>query len=57
MLSSSGPFTDMKLIPASLAMALAKSVLPQPGGPYNKTPLAIIPPISFSKTSVYLMGI
>ena len=30
----------MKLIvlPAALAVALATRVLPQPGGPYNKTP-------------------
>ena len=38
MLMSSGPFTLMKLIPASLAMALATSVLPHPGGPTNSTP-------------------
>ena len=38
MLSNSGPLTEMKLIPASLAMAFAKSVFPQPGGPQSKTP-------------------
>lgn len=30
----------MKLVPASLAAALASNVLPQPVGPYNKTPPA-----------------
>ena len=38
MLMSSGPFTLMKLIPASLAMAFATRVFPQPGGPTSKTP-------------------
>jgi hypothetical protein len=38
MLSNSGPLTEMKLIPASLAMAFANKVLPQPGGPQSKTP-------------------
>ncbi len=33
MVSSSGPLTEMKLAWHSLAMALASSVLPQPGGP------------------------
>jgi hypothetical protein len=33
MVSSSGPLTLMKLAWHSLAMALASSVLPQPGGP------------------------
>mmetsp|Transcript_20134 Transcript_20134/g.36193 ORF Transcript_20134/g.36193 Transcript_20134/m.36193 type:complete len:217 (-) Transcript_20134:85-735(-) len=38
LLSSSGPLTEMKLAPDSLAMALARRVFPHPGGPYNKTP-------------------
>mmetsp|Transcript_20172 Transcript_20172/g.77225 ORF Transcript_20172/g.77225 Transcript_20172/m.77225 type:complete len:247 (-) Transcript_20172:1735-2475(-) len=33
LLRSSGPLTEMKLALASLAIALARSVLPQPGGP------------------------
>jgi hypothetical protein len=33
MLSSSGPLTEMKLVFASFAIALAISVLPQPEGP------------------------
>jgi hypothetical protein len=33
MVSSSGPLIEMKLTPHMLAMALANSVLPQPGGP------------------------
>jgi len=31
---------EMKLTPDSLAMALATSVFPQPGGPYSNTPVA-----------------
>lgn len=38
MLSSSGPLTEIKLMPASFAIALARSVLPQPGGPHKSTP-------------------
>jgi len=30
--------TEMKLIPASLATALARRVFPQPGGPQSSTP-------------------
>eukprot|EP00965_Chrysotila_dentata_P145651 4811080-Pleurochrysis_carterae.AAC.4 len=37
---SSGPFTARKLVRASLASALAASVLEQPGGPYRSTPRA-----------------
>mmetsp|Transcript_276 Transcript_276/g.749 ORF Transcript_276/g.749 Transcript_276/m.749 type:complete len:298 (-) Transcript_276:94-987(-) len=36
--SNSGPFTDIKLAAAAAATARATKVLPQPGGPYNKTP-------------------
>lgn len=42
--NNSGPFTDMKLIPASLAIAFANNVLPQPGGPHNKTPVGVVKP-------------
>mmetsp|Transcript_51813 Transcript_51813/g.110147 ORF Transcript_51813/g.110147 Transcript_51813/m.110147 type:complete len:237 (+) Transcript_51813:762-1472(+) len=35
---SSGPLTEMKLAPDSLAMAFARRVFPQPGGPYSSTP-------------------
>ncbi|KAH3663659.1 hypothetical protein OGAPHI_005060 [Ogataea philodendri] len=37
-LNSSGPLTEMKLADTSVATALAKRVLPVPGGPKNKTP-------------------
>lgn len=37
-LISSGPLTEMKFIPVSLATALARSVLPHPGGPASRTP-------------------
>ena len=36
---SFSPFTARKFIPDSVASALAISVLLQPGGPYNNTPL------------------
>ncbi|EEQ38710.1 hypothetical protein CLUG_02837 [Clavispora lusitaniae ATCC 42720] len=39
LLNTSGPLTAKKLRPDSDASALAASVLEQPGGPYNKTPL------------------
>jgi len=42
--NSSGPLTEIKLIPASLAMALASKVFPHPGGPHNNTPLAAVKP-------------
>lgn len=38
-LSSSGPFMDKKLYLHSVATALAKSVFPVPGGPYNNIPI------------------
>lgn len=34
----SGPFIKKKKAPVSLATALAISVFPDPGGPYNNTP-------------------
>ena len=43
----SGPLTRIIFPPLSVAKALAKIVLPHPGGPYNKTPLgASIPNFS-----------
>lgn len=39
LLATSGPFTEMKLVPDSLARALAMSVFPVPGGPYRRIPL------------------
>ena len=33
-----GPLTEMKFTPLSVATALARSVLPTPGGPYSKIP-------------------
>lgn len=53
--SNSGPLTDMKLIPASLAIALASNVLPQPGGPQSKTPDGVLRP-SALKCSACLTG-
>jgi len=38
MLRSSGPFIDKKLYLYSVATALANSVFPVPGGPYNNIP-------------------
>lgn len=37
-LSNSGPFTEKKLREHSVATALARRVLPVPGGPKSKTP-------------------
>mmetsp|Transcript_12660 Transcript_12660/g.38743 ORF Transcript_12660/g.38743 Transcript_12660/m.38743 type:complete len:268 (+) Transcript_12660:2284-3087(+) len=41
MFSSSGPLTEMKLQPHSLATAFASRVLPLPGGPYRRSPLRL----------------
>jgi len=38
MLSSSGPLTEKKLSEHDVATALARSVLPVPGGPYRRIP-------------------
>lgn len=54
-LRSSGPLTEMKLIPASLATALASRVLPQPGGPQSNTPEGAEIPNS-ANCSGYLTG-
>lgn len=40
----SGPLTMKKKAPVSLAIALAMSVLPQPGGPKSKTPFGGLTP-------------
>ena len=37
--SRAGPLTEMKFTWVSVARALARSVLPQPGGPESKIPL------------------
>jgi hypothetical protein len=42
MSKSSGPFTDKKARPHSVATALASMVLPVPGGPYNKMLLFLV---------------
>ena len=55
MLMSSGPFTDIKFIPDSLATALARRVFPQPGGPARRTP-AGQPRPSDLNCSGYLTG-
>ena len=53
--SSSGPLTEMKLAPLSLAIAFASSVLPHPGGPKSITPAGIDKP-SWMNFSGWLMG-
>ncbi len=47
--SSSGPFTDLKLIPTSSAIAFTAKVLPQPGGP-------IMPPVLYFIFYFYSIG-
>jgi len=39
--------TEIKLAPASLAIAFATRVLPQPGGPYRRTPVAMSIPNAY----------
>src|ERR1035441_9046648 len=39
--SRAGPFTEMKLTLLAVAMALASSVFPQPGGPVSRIPLVL----------------
>ena len=47
LLATSGPFTEMKLVPDSLATALAMSVFPVPGGPYRRMPFpGLMPSLS-----------
>ena len=55
MLRSSGPLTDTKLIPDSLAIAFANSVLPHPGGPASKIPDARVKP-SAANAAGFLTG-
>ncbi|BAA29779.1 146aa long hypothetical protein [Pyrococcus horikoshii OT3] len=55
LLNTSGPLTAMKLASLSVATALAKRVLPVPGGPYNKTPLGGVIP-SFLNALGYFSG-
>ncbi len=55
MFSNSGPLTDIKFMPASLATAFAKSVLPHPGGPHNNTPMEVGNPTS-AKCLGYFTG-
>ena len=49
--TKSEPESEKNGTPASPATALAKRVLPVPGGPTNKTPLGILPP-----RLVYFLG-
>eukprot|EP00835_Amoeboradix_gromovi_P005314 NODE_488_length_7780_cov_0.211691.p4 type:complete len:192 gc:universal NODE_488_length_7780_cov_0.211691:5465-4890(-) len=42
--NNSGPLTLTKLDPQAFAVALAKSVLPQPGGPHNRIPVGFLIP-------------
>lgn len=39
MFKSSGPLTEKKLSEHEVATAFARSVLPVPGGPYNRIPV------------------
>mmetsp|Transcript_46535 Transcript_46535/g.75624 ORF Transcript_46535/g.75624 Transcript_46535/m.75624 type:complete len:341 (-) Transcript_46535:129-1151(-) len=52
LLSSSGPLTAMKLAPLALAVALASSVLPQPGGPKRRTPTGTVRPSSLKSSAL-----
>ena len=45
MLSNSGPLIEIKFAFDSFDTALATSVFPQPGGPYNNTPAGAESPI------------
>lgn len=49
LLMISGPLIRKKNAPVSLATARAMSVLPVPGGPYNKIPLGGFTPIALNK--------
>lgn len=55
MFNNSGPLTEIKLISASLAIAFANKVFPQPGGPHNNTPLGADKP-SNSHSFACLIG-
>lgn len=55
LLSISGPLMLKKLRPSSFAVALAKNVFPQPGGPNKSTPLGSLTGI-FLKRNSYFIG-
>lgn len=55
MLMSSGPLTEIKFMPDSLAIAFASRVLPQPGGPASSTPDGKFKPRNLN-CSGYLTG-
>ena len=56
LVSNYGPLTVIKLTLASLAIPLASMVLPQPGGPYKRTPPPLISKLSFLNFSLDRMG-
>lgn len=47
MFNSSGPFTDKKHNPHSVAIAFAIKVFPVPGGPYKRIPTIELKYITF----------
>ena len=49
----SEPVTERKGTPASPATALARSVLPVPGGPTSSTPLGTRAPISVKRSGCF----
>ena len=51
--TNSEPEREKKGTPASPAMALAKRVLPVPGGPTSKTPLGIFAPTEVKRSGVF----
>ena len=55
MFKSSAPLTDMKLTPDSLAIALARRVLPHPGGPTIRIPGGLVK-LNISHWRAYLTG-
>jgi len=55
LLRISGPFTEIKLALAWFDKAQARRVLPQPGGPYNKTPPELLI-LNFSNFSGFRIG-
>jgi hypothetical protein len=56
MFKSSGPLTDMKLIPASLATAFANRVFPQPKIVYSKASDFFVVRIQIVNKYLYLPG-
>lgn len=55
MFKSSGPLTDMKFTPDSLAIAFASRVLPHPGGPTIRIPGGFVK-LKISHCFAYLTG-